>query len=229
MYQEKTVGAVVLAAGKSSRANGKINKLYRHLSGKPVLYYSLDRFTSSELVDEVVVVYNRNDLNLLQDRVMDKMDDDITVTTVAGGERRQDSSWAGLNTLKTDYVFVHDGARPNFSSELLYDLLVEAVTHGACFPGLKPVDTIRKLHDGLSGSTVGRDSLVRVQTPQCFNRKLLAESIGDALENNRYYTDDAGAVLDNHDITPRVVPGEKCNIKLTTNEDFAVIEALMAD
>ncbi len=229
MYQEKTVGAVILAAGKSSRAKGKVNKLYRNLAGKPVLSYSLDRFTSSELLDEVVVVYNKSDQNLLQDRVMNSMDYNLKVKIVVGGERRQDSSWAGLNALETDYVFVHDGARPNFSSELLYNLLTEAFAHGACFPGLKPVDTIRKLNEGLSGSTVDRDSLIRVQTPQCFKRALLTKSIGDALEKNRYYTDDAGAVLDNRDIAPSVVPGEKCNLKLTTNEDFAIMEALMAD
>lgn len=227
MYQGKTVGAVILAAGKSSRTDGGVNKVYRQLAGKPVLIYSLDRFIGSSFVDRFVLVYNEDDEGTLRDEVSDEIIGDYPITCVPGGERRQDSSWEGLRQLETDYVFVHDGARPNFSVDLVQNLLKTAVEYGASYPGLKPVDTIRRLKDGFSGQTVDRDSLVRVQTPQCFKRGLLVEAIGKSLEVGEYYTDDAGAVLSTEAAKPRVVPGERGNIKLTTDADFAIIEKFL--
>ncbi len=189
--------------------------------------HSLTRFADSGLVDRLVVVFNRGDADLLQERVIESFDSDTPLDTVTGGERRQDSSWAGLNLIETDYVFIHDGARPNFSVDLLVDLLEEAVFSRASYPGLKPVDTIRRLERGFSGETVDRDALVRVQTPQCFEYDLLYEAIGKSLEEGEYYTDDAGAVMSVEKVKPAVVPGERGNIKLTTNEDFSIIEKFL--
>ncbi|MFP3952611.1 MAG: 2-C-methyl-D-erythritol 4-phosphate cytidylyltransferase [Candidatus Bipolaricaulota bacterium] len=227
MYADKSIGAVILAAGKSSRADGRVNKVYRELAGSAVLNHSLTCFVESGIIDQLVVVFNGNDAELLRERVVEGFNCEVPLEAVPGGERRQDSSWAGLNKVDTNYVFVHDGARPNFSFRLLKDLLDKAISCGASYPGLKPVDTVRRLEGGFSGETVDRDKLVRVQTPQCFEYDLLYDAIEKSIEEGNYYTDDAGAVMNVAKVKPAVVPGERGNIKLTTNEDFAVVEKFL--
>lgn len=228
MYRGKSIGAVILAAGRSERMGGEVNKVCRKVGGKPVLLHSIDTFTSSGITDELVLVYNDEDKRKLERDVVSGIKDEVSVKTVIGGAKRQDSSLAGLRNLQTDYVFVHDGARPNFSRQLVENLLGAAFEFRAAFPGVKPVDTVRKNKNGFAGPTVDRDELVRVQTPQCFERGLVLEAIEEAVNGGKYYSDDSGAVMEYWDLQPRVVSGERKNVKLTTEKDMKFMELLLA-
>lgn len=230
MYRERTVGAVILAAGRSSRMGRGVNKVYREILGKPVLTYSIESFLESGIVDEVVLVFNEGEESLLDERALGSLDydlSDLKVKCVPGGERRQDSSRAGVSASETNYVCIHDGARPNFSPDLIVRLLDATIEHGAAFPGIKPVDTIRANDQGYAGRTIDRNSYVRVQTPQCFEKELLLDAIAEAVESNRYFTDDAGIVMELGGVKPRVVEGDRTNLKITTPEDTRLIEVLM--
>lgn len=230
MYQKSTVGAVILAAGKSSRMGEGVNKVYREILGKSVLTHSVEGFIASGIVDELVFVYNEEEEKLLREKVLrplgEKLSDTI-VNFVSGGERRQDSSRAGVMAAESDYVCIHDGARPNFSSDLIFNLMDATVEHGAAFPGVKPVDTIRANDQGYAGSTIDRDRHVKVQTPQCFKKDLHLDAIEEAVESDRYFTDDAGIVMEMGGVRPRVVKGERSNVKITTAQDTRLIEVLM--
>ena len=232
MYQDSTVGGVILAAGNSSRMGQGLNKVYKDLRGKPVLRYSIDTFLESGLVDEIVIVFNDNEVQILEEKVLgplshDLADRDIALKCVPGGSRRQDSSRKGVEASDVDYVCIHDGARPNFSSELVVELLRSAVEYGAAFPGIKPVDTIRENDNGFAGETVDRDRLVKVQTPQCIERTLLLDSIEEAGNRGLYFTDDAGIVMEVANAKPRVIEGERGNVKMTNPLDARMIEVLM--
>ncbi len=226
MYRDKTVGAVILAAGKSNRMDGDLNKVYRELGNKTVLQHSIETFTDSGITDDLVLVYNGADKAQLERKVIPEIGSEASVSTVVGGEKRQDSSLAGLRELKSDYVFVHDGARPNFTSQLTEKLLQASIEYRAAFPGIRPVDTIRKRKNGFAGSTVDRDGLVRVQTPQCFERELVLEALQESVEVGKYYSDDSGAVMEYWDIDPKIVTGDRENVKLTTEKDMKFAELL---
>jgi len=226
MYRDKFVGAVILAAGRSERMGGRLNKVYRTLGGRPVLLHSIAKFLTSGIADELVLVYNEKDKNVLKERVIPDIRNEVKVEIVPGGEKRQDSSLAGLRGLETEYALIHDGARPNFSPGLVEELLETAADHGAAFPGVKPVDTIRKNRDGFAGETVDREKLVRVQTPQCFKRELVLEALEEFSRKGKYYSDDAGAFMDYWDKNPRIVRGERENLKLTTERDMKYAELL---
>jgi 2-C-methyl-D-erythritol 4-phosphate cytidylyltransferase len=226
MYRNKSVGAVILAAGRSERMGGGVNKVYRDLDGSPVLYHSINSFIASGITDELVLVYNEMDKTVLEDTVIPELQERMTVETVQGGEKRQDSSLAGLRSLGTEYALIHDGARPNFSNSLVEKLLGAAVEHGAAFPGVKPVDTIRRSKNGFAGATVNREELVRVQTPQCFKSDLVLKALEEFSRDGKYYSDDAGAVMDYWGIDPKIVEGERENLKLTTNRDMKYAELL---
>ncbi|MBS3735761.1 MAG: 2-C-methyl-D-erythritol 4-phosphate cytidylyltransferase [Candidatus Bipolaricaulota bacterium] len=225
------MGAVILAAGRSSRMGQGVNKVYREILGKPVLTHSIDTFLGSGIVDEMVLVFNEEEEDLLEEKVLGALDrdlSDIIVRRIPGGKKRQDSSRAGVRASETDYVCIHDGARPNFSSDLIVKLLDATVEHGAAFPGVKPVDTIRANNQGYAGATIDRDRHVKVQTPQCFRKDLHLNAINEAVETGRYFTDDAGIVMELGGVRPRVVEGERSNVKITTALDTRLIEVLIS-
>jgi len=226
MYRDKSAGAVILAAGRSERMDGRVNKVYRKLGGRTVLFHSIGKFLVSGIADELVLVYNKTDRTVLEERIIPEISNEVTVKTVPGGEKRQDSSLAGLRRLETEYAMIHDGARPNFSPGLVEELLEAAAEHGAAFPGVKPVDTIRKNRDGFAGETVDREKLVRVQTPQCFKRELVLKALEEFSSKKKYYSDDAGAFMDYWDRDPKIVQGERENLKLTTDRDMKYAELL---
>jgi 2-C-methyl-D-erythritol 4-phosphate cytidylyltransferase len=232
MYKDRTVGVIILAAGRSSRMGEGINKVFRQVLGKPVLAHSIDSFLGTGVVDEFVFVYNEEEKDLLEENALayldsDSSNQDLSVKYVPGGEKRQDSSMSGVEIAESDYVCIHDGARPNFSTDLVVRLLEATNEEGAAFPGVKPVDTIRKNNDGYAGSTVDRNGLVKVQTPQCFERKTLLSAMERAAEKGWYFTDDAGIVMEFGGARPRIVEGERGNVKITTARDAILIEGLM--
>jgi 2-C-methyl-D-erythritol 4-phosphate cytidylyltransferase len=144
-----------------------------------------------------------------------------------GGQRRQDSAWAGLEAAGGSWVLLHDVARPLVSPDLIRRVLRAAKAHGAAVPVLPAVDTMRYL-DGefLAPKTLDRAGLVRVQTPQGFSRDLLLLAYQRAREQGRDLPDDAAALLA---LGKRVaaVPGEPANLKLTYPEDRKLLLALV--
>ncbi len=145
---------------------------------------------------------------------------------VTGGDSRADSVRAGLAAVPEDaaVIVVHDAARP-LASPSLFAAVVEAVADGApcAIPVLPVADTVKRVTDGLVRTTVDRDDLVTVQTPQAFAASTLREAHGDGGQT----TDDAG-MLEAMGIAVHTVPGEPRNLKITRPEDLDVAEALLA-
>ena len=215
-------GAVVLAAGRGKRMGSDINKIYLDLKGKPVIYYSLLKFHDHKLIEDIVVVINEEDRKIFYE--LDEKFNFPPAKVVEGGERRQDSSFAGVSVIKSDLVFVHDAARPNFNPDILDKLMEVAVENGASIPGIKPVDTIRKLGKGKAGEVLSRDRLIKCQTPQCFKSKPLLKALRESIEKGNYYTDDAGVFYASTGIRPEIVDGDEENIKLTKPRDLSLLE-----
>ena len=147
---------------------------------------------------------------------------------VLGGPTRSASVRSGLAHVgDADIVVVHDAARP-LATEQLFHAVVDAVRGGAAaaIPGLDVTDTVKQVRRGTTTSvvtTVPREDLVTVQTPQAFQRVALVGAharVGDA-------TDDA-ALLE-HDSLCVVVPGERTNIKITDRRDLELLAAYGAD
>lgn len=216
--------AVVLAAGKGKRMGEDINKVYLRLAGKFVIQYSIETFAQCGQVSEIVLVVNKTDSAHYEKAISDSKCSEQRVKVVEGGSRRQDSSLAGVRAATNEFVLIHDAARPNFSPGLVEELVSATEEYGSALPGISPVDTIRWNEDGWAGRTEDRDLLIKVQTPQCFNREELAEVLREALAKGKYFTDDAGAMIALRETHPKIVPGERGNLKLTTPDDISLIE-----
>ena len=220
----QSLGAIVLAAGGSSRMSGR-DKLFLPLAGQPLLAHSLGAFQASPLVQAIVLVMSSANLDQGQALVSEGRFDKV-VAVCTGGQRRQDSVRAGLAVLPAcDYVAVHDGARPLLTAELIADGQEAAQRSGAAVPAVRLTDTVKEAGpDGLVRRTLDRDSLWTVQTPQVFRRDLLEEAHRQVRAD---VTDDA-AMLEALGHPVQLFTGSSLNLKITTEADLALAEALLA-
>jgi 2-C-methyl-D-erythritol 4-phosphate cytidylyltransferase len=145
---------------------------------------------------------------------------------VPGGDTRAASVRAGLAAVpaEADVIVVHDGARP-LASPALFRAVVDAVKGGAdaAVPGLTVADTLKRVVGDAVTSTVARDGVMAVQTPQAFRAAVLRRAHASASDA----TDDA-ALVESMGATVRVVPGDPRNIKVTTAADLEIAQALAA-
>jgi 2-C-methyl-D-erythritol 4-phosphate cytidylyltransferase len=222
----RDVGVIIVAGGKGTRTGGEELKQFRWVAGKPMLLHSVQTFQQRDDVALVVVV-------LPHEHVGDpppwlfQCDTERLLLSV-GGRQRSDSVRNGLEDLPDDIsiVVVHDAARPLVTLRMIDDVIAEARQgHGAA-PGIPVVDTLKKVSsDGAINDTVERENLVRIQTPQAFPRSMIEQAHLDAFKNAISATDDAG-LCERLGMRVVVVPGSERAIKITTEEDFALAEAL---
>ena len=216
------VSAVILAAGRGERMGADGNKVYLPLAGAPVLSYSLTAFACVPAVQEIVIVVRVGEETTAA-RIAEGLG--ISARIVTGGERRQDSARAGVEAVEGELVLIHDAARPFPSPRLITRVVECTAQHGACVPVIPTTDTMRYSDpDGfLRPEQVPRSGLMRMQTPQGFRRELIVAALAGTRET---VTDDAGAVLAAGGKVA-VVPGEVTNIKLTTEADLRLGDALL--
>ena len=220
---EKVV-VVILMAGLSTRFEGPTNKQLALLKGKPIFSYSINAFNKSKLVDEIVLVVNKNNKEEIEKFIKTKK---ITAKIVLGGLTRQVSVECALKTIKcnkNDIVIIHDGARP-----LVSDLDIENVTkaakkYGASTTYIEATDTIANIaKGGFVSSFEDRSKIALIQTPQAFKYDVLIKSHKNA--KNKNATDDASLVLLNKGKI-KLVKGNKRLNKVTTKEDLVFLEGL---
>lgn len=226
---DNNLRVVIAAAGLGRRMGKEINKQYRPLLSRPVLAYSIDVFEVYPQVDEIVVVAHPEQIDYCQREVIDRYGYKKVSKVIAGGAERQDSVWAGLQSLGSDtaYVAVHDGARPLLSSQLIDRLMEAAQEWGAAIPGVMARDTLKMIdRDGFVGHTLDRSVVSLIQTPQIFQYQELVKAYECAYRDDLMGTDDA-SLFEVYIGRVKVVLGEANNIKMTTMEDMLMAEALL--
>jgi 2-C-methyl-D-erythritol 4-phosphate cytidylyltransferase/2-C-methyl-D-erythritol 2,4-cyclodiphosphate synthase len=219
------VAVLVLAAGRGVRSGGGIPKQYRAVGGRPVIRSSLEIFGSHPRIGTVQPVVHADDKSLFVAAIAGLR----AMEPVLGGATRQASVLAGLAALENsapDIVLVHDAARPFLSSALVDRAIDAAAASGAAIPALPVTDTVKVVDsDGRVTQTIDRASLRTVQTPQAFDfYKLLAAHRRAAESGRQDFTDDA-ALAEWAGLTVTTFEGESRNMKLTTAEDFAKLQA----
>ncbi|MHC6178356.1 2-C-methyl-D-erythritol 4-phosphate cytidylyltransferase [Clostridium sp. JNZ X4-2] len=220
--------AIIVAAGKGKRMKSNINKQFINIEGKPVLYYSIDAFNRNSLIDRIVVVCGRDEIEYCRKNVVEKYGLYKVVKIVEGGLERQDSVFNGLKALKNcDVVLIHDGARPLVTKKIIEDGIRYCNIYGACACGMKPKDTIKiKGENGFSRTTLNREELFLVQTPQCFKYDLIYNCHKKVVEEKIHVTDDTMAV-EHCGNKVYLYEGSYDNIKITTPEDLNIAEIMM--
>ena len=217
--------AVIVAAGSASRMKG-VDKIMAEIGGMPVIARTLSVFQNCDRIGEIVVV-TREDLLVPVGEVCRQYGFDKVTRVVVGGADRSRSVQNGLNELgETDYVAIHDGARPFVSAEVLEETIRAAERSGAAAPAIPVTDTIKTAQDSLVTGTPDRATLFAVQTPQIFDMDLICGALYHCIEKKIPLTDDCSAVEQIGKVVTLTV-GERTNIKITTQFDLLIGEAIV--
>lgn len=237
--ERKRVAAVVLAAGQGRRMGGKIQKQFLELQGKPILWYSLNTFQKSDVVDEIILVTGETELAYVRSEIVEKYGFTKVSAVVKGGAERYASVWEGLKYIKRvengendpGYVFIHDGVRPFVTEEILLRTKEAAEQFHACAVGMPSKDTVKIADgDGFVKTTPDRRLVWNIQTPQAFEFGLIYRAYRALEESGRTdVTDDAMIAESFTDTRVRLVEGTYENIKITTPEDLKIAEAFLAE
>ncbi|MBB3065919.1 bifunctional 2-C-methyl-D-erythritol 4-phosphate cytidylyltransferase/2-C-methyl-D-erythritol 2,4-cyclodiphosphate synthase [Limibacillus halophilus] len=215
--------ALVVAAGRGTRAGGDVPKQYQPLGGRPSLLYCLETLVNHQAIDAVRVVIGPDDSSIYNASVPNI----ALLDPIVGGAERQESVRLGLESLvalEPRRVIIHDGARPFINPGLIDCLLQSLDSFNGAIPTIPVIDTLKRGDGALCRETVHREGLYRAQTPQAFQ----FQEILDAHQSCRgqTLTDDA-AVAEAHGITVAMVAGDEDNMKLTESRDFIRAEKLL--
>ena len=219
--------AIVVAAGRGERMGAERPKAFLQLGGEPLLLRAARAFEAAPSVASIVAVVP--DAETAAARTLLAPLAKLRAV-VAGGERRQDSVLAGLGQVPEDWggvVLIHDAARPLVEVELIEAVTQQAIATGAALPVLPLVDTVKRVRGGRVVETLDRAELGGAQTPQGFRFALLREACDAARRAGLELTDEAMAV-ERLGHAVHAVPGSKRNRKLTTPDDLAWAEGVVA-
>ncbi len=213
-YDERmSTAAIIVAAGRGTRAGAGLPKQWRDLGGQCVAAHTLDVFAGHPMIGDLVLVLHPDDV----DSTLWPRRPGVRIVT--GGATRQASVWNGLQALDdaVENVLIHDAARPLVSAQTITDVITALAASPAAAPALPVTDTLWTGVDGKVTGTQARDGLYRAQTPQGFRTDaiLAAHRNGPADA-----TDDVSlAIAAGLDVA--IVPGDEDNLKITYEADFA--------
>ena len=203
------------------------SKQFIEIKGKPVLVYTLEKFIYNKSIDEVILVLPEDEVDYCKKEVLQRYSLKVD-RIVIGGKERQDSVFNALEAMeKADIVLIHDGARPFINEKIIEEGIKYANIYGAAAPGVTPKDTIKiKNEDNISVDTPDRNTLVAVQTPQCFKYDEIYQCHRKIKEENAIVTDDT-SVVERYGHKVYLYEGDYTNIKITTPEDLILAERLI--
>lgn len=223
----KTV-AIIVAAGQGVRMGAGERKQFLQIRGRPVLAHTLGSFEECQEVDEVILVVPGGEVDFVSKEVVNRFGFLKVVRVISGGDERYDSVYRGLDAITggCQIVVIHDGVRPLVTPDLIGRSVNSCLEWGAAVVAVPPRETI-KVGDGNHVlTTLDRDGLWIVQTPQTFRYNLIVEAYRRAYSDRRYGTDDASFV-ERLGVKVRIVRGSYDNIKITTPVDLIMAEDIL--
>ena len=217
--------AIILAAGNGTRLSNNIKKQFIKIHDKQLFLFSFDSFCSSN-IDKILIVSSKEDINYVRSLVSSN---EKFLDVIAGGETRQQSVKNDLDYLKgiladDDVILIHDAARPLIKVPLINEVINKTIEYDCCSLILPIKDTIISLSNNNYESTLERDKLASVQTPQGFKFKIIYEAHLKAMHSSA--TDDAQLVK-SLGFNIHLIKGDEQNFKITTNEDLNYFEYIL--
>lgn len=222
--------AVILAGGEGSRAGSEMPKQFVKLLGIPMLWWSVRAFHAYDPNTEITLVMHPgffDDWDIIYSELPEE-DRRIPLRVVSGGRNRTHSVLNGIMELGNDsdtLIAIHDAARPVIDRALIERVWRAAEEKGAVVPCCPEVNSLR-VKEGDTTVPVDRSLYLTVQTPQAFRADILQNAYSRIAEGGSY-TDDA-SLVESAGYRVDVCMGDPANIKVTTPDDFTIVEALLA-
>ena len=212
--------AVILASGTGSRFGANLPKQFIKINGKTILEYSVEAFDKNENIDNIIVViapkYRNKAKKIIEQNKYKKVS-----SIINGGEIRKISSYNGISIIKDKEanVLIHDCARPFVSEKIINNCISELKKYDAVGVAIPTTDTIIETENNMIKSIPLRDTLMRIQTPQCFKLSLIKKA-HELSKDDSNFTDDCGLIIKYNLAEIRIVNGDNNNIKITFPEDI---------
>ena len=210
-------------------------KPFLPLAGKPVFLHSVERFAEMEEVKQIILVVSPEDYATVETEFAEVLAQ-YKITLVRGGKERCDSVENGLAALgeKTDYVAIHDAARPCVTTKIIHAVYAEAMLSGAAIPAVRLAGTIKRERSVrppdarpqqiFIDTTVPREGLWEAQTPQMFAMDLFLRAM---LERGDFSPTDDASLIEQLGEPVLLVESDRTNLKITTFADFQLAEYLL--
>lgn len=216
------ISAIITAGGTSSRYGSK-NKLLEEVNGKTIIEHSVNAFLLRSDVSEIIIPAHKDLIPELKG-----IFNNPKIKIIQGGAVRQESVYLGLlECSKPDFVMIHDAARPLIKQGDIDLCLKKAIETGAAIVAAKVVDTMKSVDEtGKIITTLPRDNMYAVQTPQIFKYELILEAHKKL--KGKAFTDDA-LLLENLNIPVYVTEGSRTNIKITHKNDLELIKSYIEE
>ena len=251
METDMTV-AIVVAAGQGRRMETDIPKPFLSIGGEPIIAKTLRVFEESDTVDRIILVTQEEYIDCFRHEIVERYGFRKVAAVIPGGKERYDSVLNALNACpelfgwgkpgdpdKADigktpasgseeehYVFIHDGARPFVTGEILERTAEAVQLYGAVAVGVPSKDTIKIIdEEGFVKETPDRATMWQIQTPQAFRYELICAANQILMQRGGLsgVTDDAMIVEKSGLAKVRLVEGAYSNRKITTPEDLEEI------
>lgn len=225
MIDKKTVTAIILVAGNSTRFGKHKNKNFELVNGISVLAYSLYAFDKNIYIDDIIIAVKENEIqevkNIINKEALIK-----NINIIIGGNTRKESVYNCIKNINSDIVIIHDGARPLIKQEYINNCIENMKKYQGVTIGIKSKDTI-KITDknGIVINTTNRDNTWITQTPQCFDRSILLQM--HEKYKNEDVTDDC-SLLEKDNYKIKVLSGNYTNIKITTSDDLDFVKKFIS-
>ena len=220
--------AIILAGGVGSRLGMSTPKQFFKVAGKMVVEHTVDVFERNQRIDEIAIVANPALISDFENIVLRNKWRKVK-KILKGGKERYDSSLSAIKAYADEDVnlIFHDAVRPLVSQRIVSDVVDALASHRAIDVAIPSADTIIEVDDDYITAIPDRSRLRRGQTPQAFDRALIAQAYERALKDPEFKTtDDCGVVRRYTDEPVYVVRGEESNMKLTYREDTYMLDKL---
>ena len=212
------VSVIIPAAGAGSRFGEE--KQFKLLGGRPLLFYCLQPFIESSIIQEVIVVVPGNQITSIHRDLM-SMSAGKPITVIAGGVRRQDSVGNGVSVSSSsaNLICIHDAARPFVTENMIANSISACENYDGAVVALPSRDTVKLSNNGLVKETLDRRFIWLAQTPQTFNKDKLVAALENADQNDIIATDEA-TLMEVMGFSIALVEGHPTNFKITTRDDW---------
>ncbi len=229
------VVALIAGAGKGNRMKHHPqyiqNKLFINIKGKPIIFYTLNRFEECNLIDEIYLVLDKESIES-QEKDIKNFGIKKLKKIIVGGKTRGESVYKGLKEIprETKFVSIHDGARPFVSKEKIEEVIKGAYDTGASILAIPLFDTLKEI-DGNNyiKGTLPREKYVRVQTPQVFKTEIIKEAYEKLGVKEGFKNTDEASLVEKMGHKIKVIWGEASNIKITTPFDLRLAEIIIKE
>jgi len=222
------VSAIIVAAGSSRRMG--FDKLFAPLAGKPVLWHSLNAFSKSPVVDEILIVTREDRMDEVE-KLVSKEKLNRVKKVISGGAERHISVWNGLQAVDSrgsEFIAIHDGARPLTTPKLIQECVDLARQYGAACCASQIPDTVKRASvEQMVTESVERTGLWAMQTPQIFSSGLILQAYAAIMSKHEMVTDEVSAV---QKLGKKIalLKNDDWNFKITFPHDLELAEHVLA-